>query len=399
MDDFDVAIVGGGIIGLATAHAVLEADPTWNVIVLEKERRVAAHQSGRNSGVLHSGIYYRPGSLKARLAVAGRESMVYFCTEHGVPFEICGKVIIALDEEERTQLLGLLDRARANGVRAHALQGDQIRALEPHARGVAALQVPEAGLVDFTRVCFVLADLARSAGAEIRFEWPVERFVRDGPRARLESRRGDLTARCAVNCAGLFSDVLARRSTGIAPLRIVPFRGEYHELVPSREPLVKNMIYPVPDPTLPFLGVHLTRGLDGRVHAGPNAVLALAREGYSWSQVDGQDLRELVRSPGFRRLASRYWRVGGVELYRSMNRRALARALRRLVPEIRPADLVRTPAGVRAQGLGPDGALIDDFVIDESPRAVHVLNAPSPAATASLEIGREIARRVQAHVR
>jgi L-2-hydroxyglutarate oxidase len=279
MDDFDVAIVGGGIIGLATAHAVLEADPTWNVVVLEKERRVAAHQSGRNSGVLHSGIYYRPGSLKARLAVAGRASMLEFCREHGVPFERCGKLIIALDEEERTRLLGLYDRARANGVRAHVLHGDRIRALEPHARGVAALQVPDAGLVDFARVCRVLEDRARAAGAEIRFQWPVERFVRDGPRARLESQRGDLTARCAVNCAGLFSDVLARRSTGIAHLRIVPFRGEYHELVPSREPLVKNMIYPVPDPALPFLGVHLTRGLDGRVHAGPNAVLALAREG------------------------------------------------------------------------------------------------------------------------
>lgn len=399
MDDFDVAIVGGGILGLATAHAMLNAGPTLNVVVLEKERRVAAHQSGRNSGVLHSGIYYRPGSLKARLAVAGRASMIDFCAQHGVPFEVCGKVIVAQDDKECTQLLRLNERARQNGIRAHVLQGDEIRALEPHARRVAALHVPDAGLVDFTSVCFALADLVRGAGAEIRFEWPVERFVTDGPRSWIESRRGDVTARCAVNCAGLFSDVLARRSTGIAPLRIVPFRGEYYELVPSREPLVKSMIYPVPDPALPFLGVHLTRGLDGRVHAGPNAVLALAREGYSWSQIDRQELRELVRAPGFRRLVNQYWREGCVELYRSMNRRALARALRRLIPEIRSADLVRTPAGVRAQALGPDGVLVDDFVIDESPRAVHVLNAPSPAATASLEIGREIARRVQDHLR
>jgi (S)-2-hydroxyglutarate dehydrogenase len=397
-DEFDVAVVGGGIIGLATAHALLNARPTWSVAVLEKERRIAAHQSGRNSGVLHSGIYYRPGSLKARLAVAGRESMVCFCTEHGVPFEICGKVIVAVDEAERARLLELHRRANANGVRANIVERAGIEALEPHARGIAALHVPDAGLVDFTHVCDVLADLATGAGAEIRLDWPVERFFLGGSRTRLESTRGNLTARCAVNCAGLFSDVLARRSTITAPLRIAPFRGEYHELVPGREHLVKNMIYPVPDPALPFLGVHLTRGIDGHVHAGPNAVLALAREGYSWGQVNRQDLRELARFPGFRKLAGRYWRIGAGELSRSLSRRALARALRRLVPEIRSADLVRTPAGVRAQAVGADGTLIDDFVLSESPGAVHVLNAPSPAATASLEIGREVARRVEAQI-
>jgi L-2-hydroxyglutarate oxidase len=397
-DDFDVAVVGGGIIGLATAHALLNARPTWSVVVLEKERRIAAHQSGRNSGVLHSGIYYRPGSLKARLAVAGRESMVCFCSEHGVPFEICGKVIVAVDEAERARLLELHRRAHANGVRANIVDRAGIEALEPHARGVSALHVPDAGLVDFTRVCDVLADLVTGAGAQIRLEWPVERFVLDRTHTRLESRRGDLTARCAVNCAGLFSDVLARRSTGTAPVRIIPFRGEYHELVPGREQMVKNMIYPVPDPELPFLGVHLTRGIDGRVHAGPNAVLALAREGYSWGQIDREDLRDLTRFPGFRKLAGRYWRIGARELSRSFSRRALARALQKLVPEIRSTDLVPTPAGVRAQALGADGLLIDDFVISESPGAVHVLNAPSPAATASLEIGHEIARRVEDHV-
>jgi L-2-hydroxyglutarate oxidase len=235
-------------------------------------------------------------------------------------------------------------------------------------------------------------------GADIRVDWPVARFVRQGARTRIESQRGELTARCAVNCAGLFSDVLARQSTGTATLRIVPFRGEYHELVPGREQLVKNMIYPVPDPALPFLGVHLTRGIDGRVHAGPNAVLALSREGYSWSQVDGRDLRELVRFPGFRKLAGRYWRIGASELSRSLSRHAVANALRKLVPEIRAADLVHAPSGVRAQAVGVDGTLIDDFVLRESPGVVHVLNAPSPAATASLEIGREIARRVEEHV-
>jgi L-2-hydroxyglutarate oxidase len=398
MNEFDVAIVGGGIIGLATAYAVLDAHPDYRVAVLEKERRIASHQSGRNSGVLHSGIYYRPGSLKARLAVAGRASMVCFCSEHGVPFEVCGKLIVAADDAERGRLLDLEARARANGVRAQLVESDRIRAFEPHATGIAALHVPDAGLADFERVCAVLAQLATDAGAELRCEWPVERFTRDGTRLRLESRRGDLRARCAVNCAGLFADVLMSRSGAAAPVRIVPFRGEYHELVPSREPLVQHMIYPVPDPALPFLGVHLTRGIDGRVHAGPNAVLALAREGYSWRQVDTRDLGDLLRSPGFRKLVGRYWRIGGAELYRSLSRRALARDLRKLVPRVRTADLVPAPSGVRAQALDPNGALIDDFVIHEEPGAVHVLNAPSPAATAALEIGREIAGRVDVHL-
>jgi L-2-hydroxyglutarate oxidase len=394
----DVVIVGGGIIGLATAHAVLSTNPALQVVVLEKERRVAAHQSGRNSGVLHSGIYYRPGSLKARLATTGRAAMVSFCAEHGVPFQICGKLIVAADETERVRMLELQARAEANGVRTRLVAGDAIRGLEPHARGVAAVHVPDAGLADFEQVCSVLAELVVGAGAEVRLEWPVERFVADGTRARVQSERGDIVARCAVNCAGSFSDVLARRSGETTRLRVVPFRGEYHELVPGREALVKNMIYPVPDPTFPFLGVHLTRGIDGRVHAGPNAVLAFAREGYSWSQVDWRDLGDLVRFPGFRRLARRYWRTGAHETYRSLRRGALVRALQRLVPEIRARDLVRTAAGVRAQALDRDGGLIDDFVIKESPRAVHVLNAPSPAATAALEIGHEIARRVQAHL-
>jgi (S)-2-hydroxyglutarate dehydrogenase len=398
MNEFDVAIVGGGIIGLATAHAVLDAHPDYRVAVLEKERRIAAHQSGRNSGVLHSGIYYRPGSLKARLAVAGRASMVCFCSEHGVPYEVCGKLIVAAEDAERGRLLDLEARARANGVRAHLVAGDRVREFEPHATGVAALHVPDAGLADFVQVCSVLAQLVTDAGAELRFEWPVAGFVRDRTSARLESDRGDLTARCAVNCAGLFSDVLAGRSGGGPPVRIVPFRGEYHELVSGRDHLVRNMIYPVPDPALPFLGVHLTRGIDGRVHAGPNALLALAREGYSWRRVDTSDLRDLARFPGFRKLVRRYWRIGGSELYRSLSRRALARDLQKLVPEVRQTDFVRAPAGVRAQALDANGTLIDDFVISESPGAVHVLNAPSPAATASLEIGREIARRVHDHL-
>jgi (S)-2-hydroxyglutarate dehydrogenase len=398
MSDADVAIVGGGIIGLATAHAILSTNSACRVVVLEKERRVAAHQSGRNSGVLHSGIYYRPGSLKARLATTGRATMVSFCAEHGVPFEVCGKLVVALDERERARMHELHARADANGVRTRVLDGDAIRSIEPHVQGVAALHVPETGLADFEQACSVLAELVVGAGAEVRLEWPVERFVTDGTGVRIQSERGDIVTRCAVNCAGLFSDVLARRSGAPVDLRIVPFRGEYLEVVPEREALVTNMIYPVPDPMFPFLGVHLTRGIDGRVHAGPNAVLALAREGYSWRQVDWRELGDLARFPGIRKLARRYWRTGAHEIYRSVRVRALARALQRLVPDIRAADLVPIPAGVRAQALGRDGDLIDDFVIHESGRAIHVLNAPSPAATASLEIGREIAHKVKAHL-
>jgi L-2-hydroxyglutarate oxidase len=398
MSDADVAIVGGGIIGLAAAHAILNTSPNRRVVILEKERRLAAHQSGRNSGVLHSGIYYRPGSLKARLATTGRAAMVSFCAEHGVPFEICGKLIVAVDEQERARMLELEARAEANGVRTRLVVGDALRAIEPHAQGVAALHVPDAGLADFGQACSVLAELVVGAGAEIRLEWPVERFVTDGTGTRVQTERGDIVARCAVNCAGLFSDVLARRSGEPVALRIVPFRGEYHELVPGREGLVKNMIYPVPDPTFPFLGVHLTRGIDGRVHAGPNAVLALAREGYSWRDLDLREIGDLARFPGFRKLARRHWRTGAQEIYRSLRVGAFVRALQRLVPDMRTGDLVPAPAGVRAQALGRDGGLIDDFVILESARAIHVLNAPSPAATASLEIGREIARKVEAHL-
>ena len=398
MDRFDYAIIGGGIIGLSIAWAILERDRSVRICILEKEDGWARHQTGRNSGVIHSGIYYKPGSLKASLCREGNRRLVEFCDIYGIRYEVCGKVIVATDEGERARLLALHDRARANGVRADVVAGDRIRALEPHARGVAALHVPEAGIVDFPQVCATLADVATRAGAEIRYRWPVDRFVRDSSRTRLVSARGELSARCAVNCAGLHSDVMARRSAGVAPVRIVPFRGEYHEVVPGREGLVRHMIYPVPDPALPFLGVHLTRSIDGRVHAGPNAVLALAREGYSWAQVDRRDLAELVRFPGFHQLARRYWRIGVSELARSVSSRALARALQRLVPEIRSSDLVRTTAGVRAQALGSDGSLIDDFVISESPGAVHVLNAPSPGATASLEIGREIGRRVQTHI-
>jgi L-2-hydroxyglutarate oxidase len=397
-DDADVAIVGGGIIGLATAYAILGTNPVCRIVILEKERRLAAHQSGRNSGVLHSGIYYRPGSLKARLATTGRATMASFCAAHGVPVEICGKLVVAVDEPECERMLALHARAEANGVRTRVLEGDAIRGIEPHVRGVAALQVPDAGLADFEEACSVLAELIVGAGAEVRLEWPVDRFVTDGTRIRVQSERGDIAARCAINCAGLFSDLLARRSGEPVGLRIVPFRGEYHEVVPGRESLVKNMIYPVPDPTFPFLGIHLTRGIDGRVHAGPNAVLALAREGYSWRNLDWRELGDLARFPGFRKLTRRYWRTGGHEIVRSLRVGAVARAVQTLVPEIRAADLVPTPAGVRAQALGRDGSLIDDFVIHESKRAIHVLNAPSPAATASLEIGREIARKVHAHL-
>jgi len=394
----DVAVIGGGIIGLATARAVLELRPQLRVIVLEKEQGVAAHQSGRNSGVLHSGIYYRPGSLKARLAVAGRASMLRFCADHGVPHEVCGKVIVATDAREETRLAELVARGRQNGVRVEAIDPLRLRELEPFAVARAAAHVPDTGIVDFARVCHVLEALLTGAGAEVRTGWGVSRLDTRPEAIVLESPAGELAARCAVNCAGLFSDRLAGGVGTDTGIRIVPFRGEYHQLERGREHLVRNLLYPVPDPAFPFLGVHLTRGIDGRVHAGPNAVLALAREGYSWSVIDRAELAELLRFPGFRVLVRRYWRVGGAELARSVSRSALARALRRLVPDVRARDLVRADAGVRAQALSADGTLLDDFVIRETKRAVHVVNAPSPGATASLEIGRCVADRVVGHL-
>lgn len=391
----DVVVVGGGIVGLATAAAVLETRPGLRLLVVEKEAQIATHQSGRNSGVLHSGIYYRPGTLKARLGVEGRAAMVRFCEEFGIAHETCGKVIVALDEAELARVDTLLDHAAANGVRAERIGVERLHELEPYAAGIGGILVHDTGIVDFVDVARTLAAQVVAKGAEVRLSTRVLDVLESDHGVVVETDDGPIETRTLVNCAGLQCDEVARRVLGPEPdVRIIPFRGEYHELVPERRFLVNNLVYPVPDPELPFLGVHLTRDVHGGVHVGPNAVLALSREGYRWRAVEWREVTRLVRYPGFRKMARRFWKVGIHEVRRSVRKRSMVAALRRLVPEIRTSDLVAAPAGVRAQAVARDGQLLDDFELRETDRAVHVLNAPSPAATASLLIGREIANRL-----
>jgi L-2-hydroxyglutarate oxidase len=389
--DYDVLIAGCGIVGLATALALVQARPGIRVGMVDKEPRLGAHQSGHNSGVLHAGIYYTPGSLKAKMAVSGRAEMVDFCARHGVNHEICGKVIVATTSAELPRLHALAERGRANGVPNELIGPERLAELEPHAAGVAAIHVPVTGIVDFAQVCEVMASLVQAAGAEIRLSTAVTSVQSADGGAVVTTTDGDIRARWVVNCAGLQSDRVARAAGIETDVQIVPFRGEYYKLVPKRRHLVRNIIYPVPDPSFPFLGVHFTRRIGGDVEAGPNAVLALAREGYRWRDVRWADVRETLAWPGTRALARKYWRTGLGEMWRSANKHAFVRALQCLVPDIRAEDLQRAPAGVRAQALARDGGLLDDFAIREVGRVVNVLNAPSPAATASLPIGRTVA--------
>lgn len=389
---FDVAVIGGGIVGLATARAVLDAVPGRSVVVLEKEDRVAAHQSGRNSGVLHSGINYRPGSLKARTVAAGRQAMLAFCRGNGIDHEVCGKVIVATDPREVERLASLEQRAEAHGIAVERLDGSGLREREPHVTGLAALHVPSAGIVDFPAVARAIAAGLEAIGSQVRLSTPVVGVKPRARAVRVTTGRGDVEARVVVNCAGLYADRVARMHAPLAPpIAIVPFRGEYYDVVGPSRRLVRDLVYPAPDPGLPFLGVHFTRTIGGGLHAGPNAVLALSREGYRWRDVRRDDVMELARLAGMRALARRHWRTGLDELQRSLSKGAFVRALQRLVPEIGAADLVPAPAGVRAQAVDAAGHLLDDFVLRETPRVIDVLNAPSPAATASLEIGRTIA--------
>jgi len=388
-----VAVVGGGIVGLATALAI-QREHGVSVIVLEAEQSLAAHQTGHNSGVIHSGLYYRPGSLKARNCVDGRQAMYRFCTENEIPHENCGKVVVATTPREVATLDELERRGRANGLTGvRRLARDELLEHEPHVSGVAGLHVPETGIVDYTRVAEAMARHVREGGGEIRTASGVRGIRGSGAGFVLETTLGAVEARNLVNCAGLQSDRIARLC-GLCPgVRIVPFRGEYHKLVPGREQLVRHLIYPVPDPRFPFLGVHFTRMIGGGVEAGPNAVLAFRREGYSRFSFSPRDTLDTLSYAGFWRLASHHWRTGFGEVWRSFSRAAMVRALRRLVPDLRTADLLRHGAGVRAQAVGPDGALLDDFYILEAERMLHVLNAPSPAAPASLSIGRALAER------
>ena len=396
---YDLAIIGGGILGLATGLKILEAHPAARLLILEKEPEIARHQTGHNSGVIHSGLYYKPGSLKAQGCVAGRKALIAFCEQNSVPYEICGKVVVATAEEELPRLDELYRRGVANGLRGVEIIGpERLKEIEPHTTGIKALYVPETGIIDYTKVAAAYAAKIRSGGGEIRTSSKVTGIAERGGEIALQTTSGEDRARHLINCCGLQSDMVAKMvatTDGANPEehRIVPFRGEYYKLAPAKHYLVRNLIYPVPDPTFPFLGVHFTRMIKGGggIEAGPNAVLAYAREGYRHSIVNAGDLWNTVTFKGFWAMTGKYWRTGFGELYRSLSKAAFVKALQKLLPEITESDLVPGGSGVRAQAVSASGALVDDFVIKQSRSAIHVLNAPSPGATASLAIGQSIA--------
>ena len=391
MTRVDVTIVGGGIVGLSTALHAARRNPGSKIVVVEKESRLAFHQTGHNSGVIHSGLYYKPGSLKARLCVEGYSALLDFCRLHDIAHEVCGKVVVATSERERPQLDELAGRASANGLDGvRRLTAADIRAIEPHCTGIDGLFVPHTGIVDYTDVAEMMAGEAQDLGVTIRTGTTVHDISLRSGSAIVSTTSGEWESDRVITCAGLHSDRIARTTENDLDVRIVPFRGEYFELTPQAEGLVKNLIYPVPDPAFPFLGVHFTRMITGGVECGPNAVLALAREGYTKTTMNPRDLAETIAWPGFRRVARRYWRTGIGEMYRSISKAAFVRALQRLVPDVRSDHLVGAPAGVRAQACHRDGSLLDDFALRGSGRVVHVCNAPSPAATASLAIGRYV---------
>jgi L-2-hydroxyglutarate oxidase len=397
MERADVLVVGGGIVGLATARAIVRARPGTSVVVVEKEVALAAHQSGRNSGVIHAGVYYAPGSEKAKLCAAGRASMVEYCQEHEIAHAVCGKVVVARADDERARLVELERRCEANGVRTEMIDRARLRELEPYAEGIAALHVLDTGIVDYRNVCTALADEIERAGVAIRLDCAVRSACEHESGLVVETGRGPIEVQRVVTCAGLHADDVAVAISGpdgAGGLRVLAFRGEYRELIRSRSHLVQTLIYPVPDPLFPFLGVHFTRGIDGRVHVGPNAVFAFAREGYRWRRIDGRHMRQTFGFAGFRAFARKHWRYGVGEMTRSLSPRRFTAAAKQLVPAIERTDLEPAPAGVRAQAITADGELVDDFAFRRVGRALHVLNAPSPAATASLEIGAVIAGRL-----
>lgn len=382
--------------GLATAHELLHRHPAARVVLLEKERTLATHQTGRNSGVIHAGIYYAPGSLKATNCVQGRARLLHFCDAHGIAYHLCGKLIVATDADEVPRLHALHERGRANGVRGLALlDGDELREVEPYCVGVQALYSPGTGIVDFAVVARTLARLVMQAGGRIYTGHHVTRIAAGhGGWQSIETTAGTVQARQVVSCAGLHADRLAQQAGGDAYPRIVPFRGAYYVLHPQRAHMVRGLIYPVPDPRFPFLGVHFTRRIDGSVWLGPNAVLAFGREAYQRTQLAPRDLGETLALPAFRRLATRYWRVGLAEMYRDAAKPAFLAALQRFMPSLQARDMLPGPAGIRAQALAADGALVDDFVLERTPGVLHVRNAPSPAATAALAIAAQIADRL-----
>lgn len=389
-ETYDVAIIGAGVVGLATAYNLMRRRPDLSLLMIEKEGEVARHQTGHNSGVLHSGIYYKPGSLKAVNCRAGKLAMQQFCQEHGIPFKLCGKVIVATDESERPRLEKIYERGQANGVDCMMISAERCREIEPHANAVAAIHVPEAGIVDYKQVCLKLAELFRQHGGRLELGVRVTSTTHDGDATVIQTKSEAYRAKWVVNCAGLQCDRVTRM-TGVDPsAQIVPFRGEYFDLKPEAQHLCKTLIYPVPDPAFPFLGVHFTTMIHGGVECGPNAVLAWGRECYGKFECNLPDLFESLTYGGFLKMAAKHWRMGLGEMWRSYSKRAFVKALQRLMPEIEAKHIEPCPSGIRAQALKPDGTLVDDFLIDAGERVINVNNAPSPAATASLNIGKLI---------
>ena len=399
---YDLTIIGAGILGLATALKIGRAHSNIRLLILEKEAELARHQTGNNSGVIHSGLYYRPGSLKAKSCVSGRKELMGFCDANAVPYEICGKVVVATGQEELPRLEKLHRRGQANGLAGLELIGpERLKEIEPYAAGVKALFVPETGIVDYKKIAAAYAEKVRDANGDIRLRQKVLGIIDGRDEIVLQTSGGDYRTKFLINCCGLQSDIVAQmmpgmsRAEGEEEHRIIPFRGEYYKIAPARQHLVKNLIYPVPDPTFPFLGVHFTRMARGGVEAGPNAVFAYAREGYSHTDINLGDLWRTISFKGFWAITAKYWRTGCGELYRSLSKKAFVRALQKLLPEIRENDLVAGGAGVRAQAVSASGALVDDFIIKHSRRAIHILNAPSPGATASLAIGQQISEMAE----
>lgn len=391
---YDFAIIGGGIVGLATGLFISKRFPSAKIIVLEKEGQLAFHQTGHNSGVIHSGVYYKPNSFKAKFTKAGNQSMVEFCQVHNIPYDVCGKVIVATQEKELLALENLFKRGIENNLSVTKFSPAEVKEIEPHVHCLGGIQVPTAGIVDYKKVCQKYAKLIQLEGGKIHFNTQIKNIIKTTQGYTLETNQDSVNAKFIINCAGLQSDRLAKLG-GVNPeAKIVPFRGEYYELKPEKRYLVKNLIYPVPNPDFPFLGVHFTRMIDGSIHAGPNAVLSLKREGYKKTDFDWQDFTDVITYSGFWKLAIKHSHEGIQEIFRSFSKAAFVYSLQQLVPEITADDIVPNPAGIRAQALKNNGQLVEDFLIIEAENALHVCNAPSPAATASLEIGRAIASKV-----
>ncbi|PZV11945.1 MAG: L-2-hydroxyglutarate oxidase [Pseudanabaena sp.] len=387
---YDSIVIGGGIVGLSTAMALLQSNPDLRIAVLEKESTWSQHQTGHNSGVIHSGIYYKPGSLKAKLCRSGSQSMVQFCQENGIAHEVCGKVIVATEPKELPFLENIYQRGLANGIEVAKLTAEEVKEIEPHVNCIAGIRVFSTGIADYKQVCRKYAELIELWGGDLYLNTKVEKIVESTNFQRIETNDGIFETRILINCAGLHSDRIAKLNQVDPQAQIVPFRGEYYELKPEKRYLVNHLIYPVPNPNFPFLGVHFTRMIDGNIHAGPNAVLSLKREGYKKTDFDFKDFAEVMTYPGFWKLAFKHADEGIQEMIRSFSKAAFVRSLQKLIPEVKADDLVPSHAGVRAQALMNDGSLVDDFLIIRTPNSVHVCNAPSPAATSSLEIGKAI---------